>query len=201
MVLSYSFNLDDVPGYLERFPVLRGKALLGKGEFSYVFEGCCPDTVYKLTSDETTVNFLLLGRIKGCDGLVEFIEYHGFMDSSEHPQGVHLVELRRLQVIEPDTHRNLYYERESVMAAIRHRIIESDRFIGVIPAQERYAGALEELALSNLFSPSISKALMWIAKFMGASTLDLLHDLCNPANYMTDGTRLIITDPLVTVPA
>lgn len=195
------FELEDVPGYLARFPELKGKAQLGRGEFSVVFEGSCPNTVLKLTADETTVNLLLLGRIKGCDGIVEFIEYHGFMDSPEHPGGVHLIELKRLQVLEPDTHRSLYYERESIMATIRHRIMESDRFEGILPAQERHAGALQELAASNLFSSHISKALEWIASFMRASTLDLLHDLCNPANYMTDGHKLIITDPLVTVPA
>lgn len=195
------FELEDVPGYLARFPELKGKAQLGRGEFSVVFEGSCPNTVLKLTVDETTVNLLLLGRIKGCDGIVEFIEYHGFMDSPEHPDGVHLIELKRLQVLEPDTHRSLYYERESIMATIRHRIMESDRFEGILPAQERHAGALQELAASNLFSSHISKALEWIASFMRASTLDLLHDLCNPANYMTDGHKLIITDPLVTVPA
>jgi hypothetical protein len=199
--LSHNFELEDAPGYLARFPELRGKAQLGRGEYSVVFEGHCPNTVFKLTVDETTVNFLLGGRLKGCDGIVEFIEYHGFMESSEHPQGVHLVELRRLQEIEVDTHRNLFCERASVIAAIRHRIMESDRFEGIIPAQERHAGALQELAASNLFSRSISRALEWIANFMKSSPLDLLHDLCNPANYMTDGVRLIITDPLVTVPA
>ena len=199
--MSHNFELEDVPGYLERFPELRGKAPIGRGEFSIVFEGSCKETVYKLTVDETTVNFLLLGRINGCDGLVEFVEYLGHMESAEHPQGVHLLELKRLQEICPCDHRKLYFERESVIAAVRHRIEESDRFVGVIPAQERYAGALEELARSQLFSPFISKALLWIAKFMQASTLDLLHDLCNPANYMTDGQNLIITDPLVTIPA
>lgn len=193
------FELEDAPGYLERFPELRGKAPLGRGEFSIVFEGSCQNTVYKLTVDETTVNLLLLGRIQGCDGLVEFIEYLGHMESPEHPQGVHLVELQRLETIDPDIHSTLYYERESVMAAIRHRIVESDRHIGVMQAQERYASALQELAISNLFSDSISKALMWIANFMNASTLDLVHDLYNPANYMTDGKKLIITDPLLTV--
>lgn len=199
--MSHNFELEDAPGYLARFPELRGKAQLGRGEYSVVFEGHCPNTVFKLTVDETTVNFLLGSRLKGCDGIVEFIEYCGCMDSSEHPQGVHLIMLRRLQPIEADTHQGLYWERESVMAAIRHRIMESDRYEGIIPAQERYAGALQELAVSNLFSRSISKALEWIASFMKTSPLDLLHDLCNPANYMTDGVRLIITDPLVTVPA
>lgn len=199
--MSHHFELEDAPDYLARFPILKGKAQLGRGEFSIVFEGCCPNTVLKLTSDYTVVNLLLLGRIKSCEGIVEFIEYHGFMDSPEHPDGVHLIELKRLQALEPDTHRSLYYERESIMATIRHRIMESDRFEGILPAQERHAGALQELAASNLFSSHISKALEWIANFMRASTLDLLHDLCNPANYMTDGHKLIITDPLVTVPA
>lgn len=199
--MSHNFELEDVPDYLAQFPVLNGKAQLGRGEFSIVFEGCCPNTVLKLTADYTTVNLLLLGRVKGCDGIVEFIEYHGFMDSVEHPSGVHLIELKRLRDICPTDDRSLHCERESIMATIRHRILESDRFEGILPAQERHAGALQELALSNLFSHSISKALEWIANFMRASTLDLLHDLCNPANYMTDGKRLIITDPLVTVPA
>lgn len=199
--MSHTFELEDAPDYLERFPELRGKAQIGRGEFSIVFEGPCENTVYKLTVDETTVNLLLLGRIQGCDGMVEFIEYLGCLSSSEHPQGVHLVELKRLESIDREIHSALYYERESVMATIRHRIMESDRYIGVIPAQERHAGALKELALSNLFSASISKALMWIANFMESSTADLMHDLCNPANYMTDGHRLIITDPLVTIPA
>lgn len=199
--MSRHFELEDAPNYLEHFPILKGREVIGRGEYSVVFEGHCSTTVYKLTVDETTVNFLLLSRINGCDGLVEFVEYHGLMDSVEHPSGVHLVELRRLDVIEPDAHSNLYWERESVIAAVRHRMIESDRYQGIIPAQERYAGALEELAESNLFSSSINKALKWIAKFMKQSPLDLLHDLCNPANYMTDGVRLIITDPLVTVPA
>jgi len=197
--LSHYFELEDAPDYLAHFPVLRGKAQLGRGEYSVVFEGCCPKTVLKLTVDETTVNFLLNSRILGCEGLVEFVEYHGSMKSPEHENGVHLVELKRLYPIEPDAHRSLYWERESVIAAIRHRIIESDRFEGIIPAQERYAGAIYELASSNLFSQSISKALHCISQFMKASSLDLLHDLCNPANYMTDGSRLIITDPLVTV--
>jgi hypothetical protein len=195
------FELEDAPDYLAQFPVLKGKKELGRGEFSVVFEGCCPNTVLKLTVDTTTVTWLLGGRVKGCDGIVEFVEYHGQMKSSEHPDGVHLIELKRLQEIHPCDHRPLYYERDSIIATIRHRMLESDRFEGIIPAQERYAGAIQELALSNLFSQSISKALTWIADFMKTSQLDLLHDLCNPANYMTDGRRLIITDPLVTVPA
>lgn len=193
--------MGDVPDYLAQFPVLKGKEQIGNGEFSVVFEGSCPNTVLKLTADYTTVNLLLLGRVKGCDGIVEFIEYHGCIDSPEHPDGVHLIELKRLQNICPSDHRPLYWERESIIATIRHRILESDRYEGILPAQERHAGALQELALSNLFSHPISNALEWIANFMRASTLDLLHDLCNPANYMTDGHRLIITDPLVTVPA
>lgn len=199
--MSHTFELEDAPDYLAQFPILKGKAQLGRGEFSVVFEGNCPNTVLKLTSDYTTVNLLLLGRIKGCKGIVEFIEYHGYMNSTEHPEGVHLIELKRLQDICPCDNRALYYERESLMAAIRHRILESDRYEGILPAQERHAGALQELALSNLFSEHISRALEWIANFMRASTLDLLHDLCNPANYMRDGQMLVITDPLVTVPA
>lgn len=199
--MSSHFELEDAPDYLAQFPVLKNKAILGRGEYSVVFEGSEPDTVLKLTVDETTVEFLISGRIQGCAGLVEFITYHGCMDSAEHTQGVHLVELRRLQVVEADTHQAMYWERESVIATIRHRILESDRFEGLIPAQERHAGALQELSLSNLFSESISKALSFIAAFMKTSPLDLLHDLCNPANYMTDGSSLIITDPLVTIPA
>lgn len=199
--MSHHFELEDVPGYLARFPVLRGKAQIGRGEYSIVFEGCCPNTVLKLTADFTTVDFLLQGRLQGCSGIVEFVEYHGCLDSPDHPQGVHLVELKRLQVIDPCDHRPLYWERESIIATIRHRILESDRFEGIIPAQERHAGALQELSLSNLFSDSTSKALHCVAQFMRGSPADLLHDLCNPANYMTDGSRLIITDPLVTVPA
>lgn len=201
LILSHNFELEDAPDYLNRFPILRGKEILGRGEYSVVFEGCCPKTVLKLTVDETTLNFLLMGRLKGCEGIVEFIEYHGFMDSSEHLSGVHLVELRRLQPIDRKLHPNLYWERESVMAAVRHRIMESDRFEGIIPAQDRYAGALQELSTSHLFSAAMSKALAWIAAFMKTSPIDLLHDLCNPDNYMTDGESLIITDPLVTVPA
>lgn len=200
MVLSRNFELEDVPDYLARFPVLRGKAQLGRGEYSVVFEGCCPNTALKLTADSTTVEFLLAGRLQGCVGIVEFIEYHGCIESKEHSGGVHLIELKRLKPIECDIHFPLYCERESVIATIRHRIIESDRFKGIVPTQERHAGALQELSLSNLFSDSISKALSCIAQFMKSSTADLLHDLCNPANYMTDGTRLIITDPLVTIP-
>lgn len=165
-----------------------------------VFEGSEPDTVLKLTVDETTVGFLIGSRVQGCIGLVEFISYHGYMDSREHPQGVHLVELKRLQAVEADTHRAMYWERESVIATIRHRVMESCRYEGIMPAQERQAGALQELSLSNLFSESISKALAFIAAFMKTSPLDLMHDLLNPANYMTDGHRLIITDPLVTIP-
>lgn len=199
--MSHTFELEDTPDYLAYFPVLAGKKVVGRGEFSIVFEGDCRNTVLKLTVDETAVNLLVMGRVNGCDGLVEFIEYHGHMNSSDHPGGVHLIELRRLEPIELDKHHSLYWERESVMAAIRHRIMESDRFEGIISAQERHAGALRELAMSNLFSRSISRALEWVANFMRESQSDLLHDLCNPSNYMTDGHRLIITDPLIAIPA
>lgn len=200
MVLSHHFELEDAPGYLAHFPVLAGKAQIGQGEFSVVFESGHPETVLKLTCDEATVDFLMMGHPHRREGLVEVVKHHGEMPSSEHGR-VFLIELKRLSRVEPDTHRDLYYERESVIAAIRHRIIQSDRFEGVIDAQQRYAGAIHELALSKLFSSSINRALVWIATFLRSSPLDLLHDLCNPENYMTDGTRLIITDPLICVPA
>ncbi|MEG0063057.1 MAG: hypothetical protein RR740_00490 [Pseudomonas sp.] len=198
--MSHHFELEDAPDYLAHFPVLVGKAQLGRGEFSIVFESDHPDTVLKLTCDAATVNFLMMGHPHVKEGLVEVVKYHGDMPCCEHGQ-VFLIELKRLHRIEPDTHRDLYYERESVMAAIRHRIIQSDRLEGVVDAQQRYAGAIQELALSRLFSSNINKALVWIATFLRSSPLDLLHDLCNPDNYMTDGTRLIITDPLICVPA
>lgn len=199
--MSHHFELEDAPGYLARFPVLFDKQILGQGEYSVVFEGTGSDTVLKLTVDETIVQFLLMGRMNGCDGIVEFIEYHGCIESEDHPGGVHLVELKRLKEINPSDHRSLHWERESIISTIRHRVFQSERFEGFEPAQERAAGALHELACSHLFSDSVSSALRCISEFMRSSTADLMHDLCNPANYMTDGTRLIITDPLVTIPA
>lgn len=192
MEASY-FELEDAPGYLDAFPVLADKEVIGKGEFSVVYDGTRPDTVLKLTCDAAYVQFIK--QSAGRPGLPAFVRQIGTMKCRDHGS-IYLIEIPRLHVVLDET---MMLERDAVIAAITYSVAKSERFNGIVPCQECHAGALQELSMCGVFSYAIRQALAAIARFMRKTKHDVLVDLRNPDNFMTDGKSLIITDPLLMV--
>lgn len=190
--MSHFFELEDAPDYLAHFPVLKDKVVIGQGEYSVVFEGTRPDTVLKLTCDAISASF---ARQHGNPTFCPVLEFHGEMQSQDHPV-ITLLELPRLRELTWDGDRSMFMERDMVMAAAKYLIADSEQFNGIVDCQQCHAGALEELADSGIVSPSIRQALIILAKWLRRTVHDVLIDICNPNNYMTDGKSLIITDPI-----
>jgi len=196
MVVSHVFKLTDAPGYLAHFPVLKGRNKVGRGQFSVVFEGTQANTVLKLTSDAVYVDFL---RHKaGTPGLPELVHDYGSMPSPEH-QSVFLVELTKLYPLHKWDHAELILERNALANAVDYKLALNELYCPMAPCQQMHALALLEVQSTGLFSPAASAALGAIADYLDATDHDVLLDLANLTNYMTDGSRLIITDPLVMV--
>lgn len=192
MEASY-FELVDAPGYLDAFPVLADREVIGKGEFSVVYAGDSPTTVLKLTCDTAYVQFIRQNA--GKPGLPATFKLLGKMQCRDHGT-IYLIEIPRLSVVLDET---MMLERDAVIAAITYSVAKSERFNGIIPCQECHAGALQELSMCGVFSYAIRQALAAIARFMRKTKHDVLVDLRNPDNFMTDGKSLIITDPLLMV--
>lgn len=187
------FELEDAPGYLDAFPVLLDRKIVGAGEFSVVYEGTKPDTVLKLTCDTAYVDFIT--EHAGTPGLPKYIKRRGSMKTPAHGK-IHLLEIPRLNLL---TDEGMMMERDVLMRAVEYRVLLSERFNGIIPCQECHASALIELSLCKIFSSGVRSALAAIAAFLRKTPHDVLIDLGNPDNYMTDGRSLIITDPLLMV--
>lgn len=187
------FELEDAPGYLGAFPVLLDRKQIGAGEFSVVYEGTKPDTVLKLTCDAAYVDFIRSHA--GTPGLPKFVKHRGKMKTPTHGL-VHLIEIPRLMALSDE---GMILEREAIMSAVTFRVQASERFNGIVACQECHASALHELSLCQIFSAGMRAALAAIAAFLRATTHDVLIDLTNPDNYMTDGRQMIITDPLLMV--
>lgn len=192
MVVSHHFELEDVPSYLGRFPVLKDKAVIARGEYSIVFEGTRSDTVLKLTCDHISASF---ARKHGNPTFCPVLEFHGELESFDH-KSVVLLELPRLREVSWCEDRKMFMERDMVMAAAKYLIAESEQFNGIVDCQQCHAGALEDLADSGIVSPSIRQGLTTLANWLRQTTHDVMIDLCNPDNFMTDGRTLIITDPI-----
>lgn len=190
--MSHHFELEDVPGYLAHFPVLAGKAQIAQGEYSVVFEGTKPDTVLKLTCDSISASF---AKKHGSPTFCPVLECHGSMHSNDHGD-VMLIELPRLRPITWDNDRKMFMERDMVMAAAKYLIAESETFNGIVDCQQCHASALEDLADSGIVSHSIRQGLVTLSKWLRTTMHDVMIDICNPDNYMTDGRSLIITDPI-----
>lgn len=191
-----SFELEDVPGYVERFPQLAGKKPIGTGEFSLVFDGTRADTVLKLTNDAVYLEFI---RMKsGTAGLPKLVQDYGVMEGLDGKE-VGLVEITRLLPLRKWSHDDLILEREAISGAVSWRVAMSEVTSGMMPCQQCHAEALREVRASKMFSKGINRALDAIADYMDITEKDVLLDLGNLSNYMTDGKRLIITDPLMEV--
>lgn len=191
--MSCYFELEDAPGYLDAFPVLADKEVIGKGEFSVVYQGARPDSVLKLTCDAAYVEFIR--QVAGQPGLPSFVRYYGRMQVPIYGY-VHLIEIPRLSLVIDE---NMRLEREAVMSAIAFRLSVNEQFNGIITCQECHADALTELSLCQHFSKAIRAALAVIAAWLRKTKHDVLLDLGNPDNYMTDGRSLIITDPAMMI--
>lgn len=194
--MSYVFKLTDAPGYLAHFPVLKSRNKVGRGQFSVVFEGSSAETVLKLTCDEVYVDFLR--RKAGTPGLPRLIHDYGSMPSPEH-SAVFLVELSKLYPLHKWDHTELILERNALANAVDYKLALNELYCPMAPCQQMHALALLEVQSTGLFSPAASAALEAIADYLEQTSHDVLLDLANLANYMTDGSRLIITDPVVMV--
>lgn len=194
--MSHHFELEDAPGYLAHFPVLQGKAQVARGEYAVVFDGTRPETILKLTSDGISAEF---AKVFGQqNGLCQVVKDHGSMECAEHGH-VHLIEMTRLEVLDWYKHESMWLERDVVMAAVRFRVAVSEKDNGVIPCQHCHANAMEELSNMPIFSDTIRSAFKAISEYLRTTDADVLLDLGNPDNYMTDGNRLYITDPIIPV--
>lgn len=187
------FILEDVPHYLQAFPILADAEVSGKGMFSVVFQKAPNSpTVYKMTCDDAYVEFMQAHA--GTPGLPAFAKLLGTTTDLEG-KVVYLIELPRLSALPEEMH----LEREAVIATVSHRIMESEKFNGIIECQKCHADALKEVATSPLFSKPIRAALLAISEFLAATTRDVLVDLINRENFMYDGFGMIITDPIAPV--
>lgn len=191
-----SFELDDGPRYLDCFPILKDKELIGIGEFSLVFGGTRANTVLKLTDDAVYLEFI---RMKsGTNGLPRLIRDYGVAQGPDGKE-VGLVEINRLLPLRKWHHDDLILERQAISGAISWRVAMSEVHSGMMPCQQCHAEALREVRESKMFSKGVNQALDAIADYMDVTEKDVLLDLGNLNNYMTDGKRLIITDPLMEV--
>lgn len=190
------FRPADLSYFIEKFPDLAGKAIIGKGCFSYVFEGNHPDTVLKLTCDMVYRDFILSKGSKV--GLPKLFKNCGTIESTEFGS-VSLLEIGRLTPLDKWDHERMVLERDAVSSAIEFKVAMSEIDTGMMPCQVAHAMALRDIRRTSMFSPAVGSALTAISQFMEETEHDVLLDLRNPANYMTDGKSLIITDPLIMV--
>lgn len=190
--MSHPLDLRDVPGYRAHFPVLKGKQLIGCGLYSRVYEGTRPDTVLKLSVDPTFRDFI--HKKQGVVGLPALIHDYGSMNYGSCSE-LYLVELNRLKPLHRWDHIQLKLERDALRNAIEYRIDRIETFLPMAPCQHLHALGLLELARSGLFSEAAQSALKAIAEYMDETKFDLILDLFNPDNYMTNGSHLVITDP------
>jgi len=193
---SQVFHLADFVMYTEKFPCLVGKKVIGRGCYSYVFEGESPGTVLKLTCDPVYAEFLRLKS--GEPGVTKLVHDYGSIESNELGQ-VSLFSIERLHHLKKWHHDNMILERDALLSTISFKIAMSEIDTGMMPCQVAHAEALEEIRQSRMFSDSVGSALSAISDYMKQTELDVLLDLGNPDNYMTDGRSLIITDPLMLV--
>ncbi len=194
--MTHHFELEDAPGYLARFPLLAGKAPIARGEYSIVYEGTRPETILKLTVDSISADFAT--SFGQQSGLCRVVENHGAMACNDHGEA-HLLEMDKLVEIDWDKHRAMWFERDTVMAAVRYRVAASESNNGSTTCQICHANAMEELSLCTMFSETIRSAFKTISEYLRTTSHDVLLDLCNPSNYMTDGISLIVTDPIIPV--
>lgn len=193
---SRVFALEDEPCFAQRFPVLHAKKVIGEGVFSCVFEGTTPETVLKLTVDEAYYRFIL--EHGHGNGIPRLIKDWGSVDNEVHG-ALYLVEIQKLIALKRWDHDDLILERDAVIGFVGYKVAMNEQIMQPVSCQHGHARALDEVREADMFSPSVSHAMTAIAAFLRSSDLDLLLDLSNPENYMTDGKQLFITDPLLLV--
>lgn len=194
--LNKVFFIQDLAFYRSKFPVLAGKQMIGDGCFSYVFEGTKKSTVLKLTCDSVYAEFI---RLKGGEfGIPKLMNDYGSVYTELYGE-VFLFEIERLRPLSKWDHDGMILERDAISSAVSYKVALSEIESGLMPCQVAHAAALDEVRMSGIFSDSASSALSAIAEYMKVTDLDVLLDLQNPDNFMTNGRHLIITDPLQSV--
>lgn len=180
--------------YTKAFPVLAGKALCGQGCYSAVFDN--GDSVLKLTCDHVYRDFIC--SCSGSPGVPKLIKDHGFIEDEEFGI-VHLLEIEKLTPLDKWDHESLVLESKAIAQAIEYRV--AARELGESPeyGNKALVNAVKDVIGSQMFSRPIMWALSSICKFIEKSGHDVLFDLKNPANFMTNGKHLIISDPLIPV--
>lgn len=190
------FFIQDLAFYRSKFPILAGKQIIGDGCFSYVFKGTEKSTVLKLTCDSVYAEFI---RLKGGEfGIPRLMNDYGSVYTELYGE-VFLFEIERLRPLSKWDHDGMILERDAISSAISYKVALSEIESGMMPCQVAHAAALDEVRMSGIFSDSASSALSAIAEYMKVTDLDVLLDLQNPDNFMTNGRHLIITDPLQSV--
>lgn len=190
------FTEEDAYGVEHLFPILFGKKEIGTGCYSRAFEGTTPDTVLKLTVDQPYYDFI---RLHGSgEGIPKLHKDWGTADDEVHGQ-LYLVEIQRLMPLKRWDHENLILERDAIIGSVGYRVAMSELIDDGLPCQTGHANALDEVRDTRMFSEPIAEALTSIGQYLRTSDHDLLLDLSNPDNFMTDGTRLYITDPFLMV--
>lgn len=180
---------------IEKFPVLAGKNIVGRGCYSIVFE-CTENTVLKLTCDPVYPDFV---RSKsGVPGVPKLVNDYGSFFCPEYGN-ISLLEVVKLRQLDRWDHETMFLESRAVASAVDFRL--AARELGETPelGKASHAKALRDLTASKMFSASVSWALLAISNFIEKSDHDVVLDLQNPSNFMTDGTNLVISDPLVPV--
>lgn len=180
---------------IEKFPVLAGKQIVGRGCYSIVYE-CTDNTVLKLTCDPVYPDFVRLKS--GVPGVPKLVNDYGSFDCHDYGQ-ISLLEVVKLRPLDKWDNETMVLESRAVASAVDFRL--AARELGEKPELGKFshARALKDLTASRMFSASVSWALLAISDYIEKSDQDVLLDLQNPANFMTDGTNLVISDPLIPV--
>lgn len=189
------FNLARLPNYKKVFPQLKDRPKIGRGVFSIVYEGN-KDTVLKFGCDPAYYSFI---REKGgCEGLPKLINDFGSVED-KYGDEVFLVEIEKLKPLQKWNHDRLILQRDALISMVSYKIAESEVRSGMVPAALYQADALRGVAESCMFDWSVRSGLRELANFFELAELDITLDMANPENYMTNGTDLIITDPVMMI--
>lgn len=189
------FTLARLPNYKKVFPQLKDRKKLGRGVFSIVYEGS-EDTVLKFGCDPAYYDFI---KAKGgSEGLPKLVNDFGTV-TDKYGEEVFLVEIEKLKPLHKWDHERLILQRDALIGMVSYKIAESEIRSGMVPAALYQADALRGVAESCMFDWSVRSGLRALADFFEHTDLDVTLDMANPENYMTNGSDLIITDPVMMI--
>ena len=190
------FELSDVPGIAAKMPILVDRPVLGIGMYSIVFDGLSDNTVLKLTNCSASVDFIQ--QFGHRVGIPNFVRHHGHLHLADVGD-LQRLEIQRLTPLTWRDHELLVLERDAVRAAVSHCIAQSEADPKTTLGDFGYTESLSRIINSRMFSESVCSALGAVREFIQTTEHSAALDLGNPDNYMTDGTNLIITDPVTIV--